>query len=117
MDHPSYLSSAVWGVAGAFVYAAPRLIACLITCREKGDKPWLCLAEFVVSLIIGAIGAAAFSTVAMGLAHMKDVNAASALTGMLVNPVAPKLIGAAGAIMSSVIESPLAKALKGGEKP
>lgn len=107
---------AVWGVLGAFAYAGPRLLPCLTSAHDGGRKPWACVGEFVICLIIGGIGAGAFSALAINLTHVKDVNAVAAFIGLLANPCVPRVTGAAPALLSAMLESPLAKALKGDNK-
>lgn len=105
-----------WGVLGAFVYAANRLVPCLAAARAAKQWPWGCVADFFISLAVGGIGAAAFTTVAEGFVHLKDPNAVATLIGLLANPIVPKITGSAPALLGLVLESPLARALKGETK-
>lgn len=94
---------AVWGFLGAFIYAAPRWVACLVACREAKASPWPCALELAVALATGSIAAAAFSATAMALSHVKDANAVSAMVGLLANPTAPKLVTALSSVVATAI--------------
>jgi hypothetical protein len=107
-------SAAIWGALGAFIYGAPRLIACAIACRDAGTSSWLCVLEFGVALLIGTIAAAAFSALVLSLTHLKDGHAISAMIGLLANPTAPKVVSRVSDIMGGVIGAILGKPF--GEK-
>lgn len=116
-DYLSVLAHALWGAAGAFVYAGPRLVACIKTCRSKGTPITECVGDFVVAILTGAIaGAACGLFVAAHLNQTQDhqVRAVVALTGFFANPVAPGLAKALSAkeILKDVLQAVL-KALGG----
>lgn len=104
---------ALWGVLGAFIYAAPRWVACLVACRESGAPGWLCTLEFAVALGTGAIAAAAFSAAALGLTGLKDANAISAMIGLLANPTAPALVNKLSAVVGSTLGAAIGARLAG----
>lgn len=105
-----------WGAGGAFVFAAPRWIACLVACREAGTPGWHCTGEFVVALLIGAFAAEAFSAFASEVLHMKDANAVSAMIGLLANPMAPRIAAGGAGIVGNLLNSKIGKALQGEDK-
>lgn len=116
-DYLSVLAHALWGAAGAFVYAGPRLVACIKTCRGKGVGISECVGEFIVAMLTGAItGATCGLFVAAHLNQTQDhqVRAVVALTGFFANPVAPGLAKALSAkeIIKDVLQAVL-KALGG----
>lgn len=78
---------AAWGFLGAFCYAGPRLVSCFIKARDEARGWWLCGLDFIVAIIVGAIAAASFGTLALTLLHLNDQNAASALVGWVANRV------------------------------
>lgn len=117
MDHLFSLSFALWGAAGAFIPSAPRLAACLNSCKETGARGFACTGDFLIALLIGAIGAAAFSPVAIQLSHLKDPAAIATMIGLLANRLAPNLIKGADSVLGAAVESPLAKLLRGSDKP
>jgi hypothetical protein len=89
---PDFLFYGLWGLSGAFIYAAPKLTVCYFTARES-KLPWRrCAAEFPVSLTIGAIGAAAISGWLSHLPGWADTRAVATLVGMVMNTVSPALI-------------------------
>jgi hypothetical protein len=93
-----------WGAAGAFVYGAPRLHSCLIS-PKPGETTPSCVFEFVVALIVGAIGAAALAPWVVAWRHMtepRDLNAVASLIGLLANPTAPTLITFAPRLASTI---------------
>lgn len=107
---------AVWGFLGAFIYAGPRLAACIMSCRETGVNWALCLLEFAFALATGAIAAAAFSATAMNLIHVSDTTAIATTIGLLANPIAPKMIATASGVLNAALSSRLGRALQGDEK-
>ena len=116
-DYLSILGHALWGSAGAFVYAGPRLVACIKTCRSKGVGISECVGDFLVAIITGGIaGAACGLFVAAHLNQTQDhqVRAIVALTGFFANPVAPGLAKSLSAkeILKDVLQAVL-KALGG----
>jgi hypothetical protein len=85
-------SYALWGAAGAFIYAAPKLVLCFFTARAA-KLPWgRCLAEFPVSMLTGTIMAAAFSQWISKTFGQGDMSAVAAVIGMMANTVAPGMI-------------------------
>jgi hypothetical protein len=109
-------SPALVGLAGSFIYAAPRWLACMVGHREAKSPVWPCFAEFLTSLAIGAIAAFAFCAVVMGFAHVKDINAIGALIGLLANPVAPKISNGFADIVGGVVNSKIGQLLGRGDK-
>ena len=91
------ITPATWGLLGAFCYAGPRLVTCAIKARDEARGWWFCGLDFIVAIIIGAIAAAAFGTVALTFLHLSDHNAASAFVGWVANGVD------AGAILGKLI--------------
>lgn len=108
----------VWGALGAFIYAAPRLSACLVAARQRGGGWGVCALEFATALITGTIAAAAFApSVARLLApDAHDLNAVAAMIGLLANPTAPKLVETLSTIASNVVSGRLLKSIKGDEQ-
>lgn len=109
----------VWGFLGAFIYAAPRLSACMYAAREAGAGGWRCIFDFVTSLAIGAIAAAAFTPWALrflGEAATDQHNAIAALVGLMANPTAPRLVDVFSALASNVLSEKLLKLFKGDPK-
>ncbi|HEY3694188.1 hypothetical protein [Phenylobacterium sp.] len=105
MEH-LFVQPAVWGFLGAFIYAGPRLSACIASPKEHGESPFACLVEFAIALIVGAIGAAAFAPwiiVSRGLTEARDLNAVAVLIGLMANPTAPTLISFAPRLASTVL--------------
>jgi hypothetical protein len=89
---PMFEQPAFWGAAGAFIYAAPQWLACLVACGKSGSPAWSCTAEFGVALATGAIAAGAFTALAVGMNPIKDVNAIASMIGLLANSTAPLLV-------------------------
>lgn len=88
----SALLPAFWGSCGAFIYAGPRWVACLVASREKGVGSWVCLVELTVAIGVGAVAASAFSALAHRLTGIPDANAISAMIGLLANPLTPTIV-------------------------
>lgn len=107
---------AIWGFMGAFIYAAPRLVKCFLTCKEAGTSGWFCTMEFVIALATGAIAAAAWAALVMGWTHVRDSNAMSATIGLLVNPLAPMMVSTASGVINAALSSKLGRVLQGDEK-
>lgn len=103
---PETWISAWWGIGGAFIYAAPRWVACMVASRKTGGGVTLCTVEGVVAIIVGAIAAAAFSGLASGVLNMKDATAVSAMVGLVANRID----------LAAVLGGRLLKSLKGDEK-
>lgn len=97
---------AVWGLAGAWIYAAPRWLACVYGQPGTFWKAhWRCTLEAGVCLAVGALAAAAFAGWIITAWHPvgADMPAIAAMIGLLANPIAPRLVdglssAAAGAI-------------------
>lgn len=87
---------AFWGLCGAFVYAAPRLLVSLTELISGAPaRLWLVLAEFAVSLSFGPIGAAGFSQFVANTLHqttVPELRAIAVVIGMIANPTAPLLV-------------------------
>ena len=84
-------NAAWWGLCGAFIYAGPQLGVCLVASKKSGSPSWVCFFEFTVTMICGAIAAAAFSEFIADWAHLKNSNAIAAAIGWFVIPIAPRL--------------------------
>jgi hypothetical protein len=84
-----------WGFCGAFIYAAPRLSACLFSAQETG-APWAkCAVDGAFAVVIGPISAGAFTGSVQsywGLTSNEHLPAVSAMIGLLANPLAPSAI-------------------------
>lgn len=115
MDDISQLLPALWGAAGAFIYAGPRWVACLIAARETKRFGWACFAEFVVAIIVGAISAAAFSAVALRLTDVRDGNAIAAMIGLLANPLTPAVIKKATDVAGNTLGNRVGRAIGGDQ--
>lgn len=112
-----HLEPAGWGLAGAFIYAAPRLSACLFSGHRSGG-PGRCLFEFGLALSIGAVAAAVFGPWLqdlLGRAGHKDLNAICALIGLMANPAAPRIVDALGGLAVGALNGTLWKALSSKE--
>lgn len=97
------IEPAGWGAAGAFIYGAPRLSACLSAPETRRAA---CVFEFFVTLIIGAIGAAAFGpwiATWRGMKTSNDLNAICAVVGLLANPTAPVLLSLAPKMANTIL--------------
>jgi hypothetical protein len=108
---------AAWGFLGAFIYAAPRWVACAWASRGAA---WRCSIEAVVCLAVGAIAAAAFARWALAFLHQSagDLNAVAAMIGLLANSLAPRLVDGFSALAANAITTRAAKLLKSeSEKP
>lgn len=85
---------ALWGLLGAFIYAAPKFSACFFAARQEGGSVVVCAVEGFISLAIGTI---ASPLVAPWLQNFlkrdgsHETMAIAAVVGLLANPVAPKL--------------------------
>lgn len=101
-----FSSPAVYGGAGAFIYAAPRLLACLRSPKDHGDSVFSCSFEFIIALTIGAIGAGAFAPWLAGVRGMtepRDLNAIAVIIGLMANPTAPTIITFAPRMASTIL--------------
>lgn len=83
---------AFWGLLGSLVYAGPRLVVGL---SEGPPRPWVPWAEAVMSLVVGTVGAAAFTEVTAEVLHLtgaSNLRAIAVAGGMAANPVAPAAV-------------------------
>lgn len=83
----------LWGGAGAFVFAAPRLLVCIQACKESGRAA--CVLEFIFAILIGVIGAEGVGPAASQWLHRTaeyEVRALAVFLGLLANPAAPGLV-------------------------
>lgn len=104
---------AFWGFLGAFIYAAPRWVACLAGTRtDNGGSNAVCTLEAVIALVIGAIAASAFGDMVMTVFKLDNSNSACAIIGLLANPVTPKLVEAAPSMLNGFLTSWAGKSLK-----
>lgn len=88
-------SPALWGLAGAVVFAGPKLTACIYNATETKVPYSRCVLETITALIIGVISAAAFEPWLAGIVHMTtppDQRALSTVIGIAANPTAPGII-------------------------
>lgn len=84
--HPAF-----WGFGGAFIYAAPKLVACMAVKRETGEgSVRVCGLEFFLSLLVGAFAAGAFSKTVANFINLPDPAALAAMIGLLANH--PRLV-------------------------
>lgn len=85
---------ALWGLSGAFVYAAPRLLVSLFDASQPG-RPAKSVAEFLVAISFGPIAAAGFGPFLADEFHRtsaSELRAAAVVAGMIVNSAAPSLV-------------------------
>lgn len=83
----------IWGLAGAFLYAAPKLILCMSRDSETGWKN--CIATFCVAMIAGPVLAESFGPwLGYRFEWMiePDGRALFVTIGLTGNPTAPLLI-------------------------
>lgn len=86
---------AFWGFAGAFAYAAPQFSSCIFASTVGGGSWVRRMFDFVVSLVIGTIAAAAGAELIQEVFHIPGsqwMRAISTIMGLLANPVAPKIV-------------------------
>jgi hypothetical protein len=86
---------AIWGLLGAFAYAAPRLLVALTSENRKFSA----IGEALVAHGIGSAGAAAFTQFLANTFHQTseaDLRAIAFVLGMIANPVAPGIIHLVG---------------------
>jgi hypothetical protein len=86
----------MWGTLGAVVYAAPRLLACVIA-NLKTQHGWIvCAAEAVIALVVGAISAGAVAPWFQGVLFkgggQETMRVTAAMIGLIANRAAPKII-------------------------
>lgn len=91
----SILYWALWGVLGAFVYAAPRVLVSWADSRST-DKPMLPhIAEFLISLTFGPIFSAGFGPFVAGYLTREsshELRAIALVIGMVANPASPLVV-------------------------
>lgn len=119
LPHLDVFFQALWGLAGAAVYAAPRWALCVKVCRRSGCDPRECHEELATSLLIGAIAAAALGLYVaenLGQTEPHQIRAVTALIGLVANRAAPGLIKifSAKEALTSILQLAL-KALTGGK--
>lgn len=103
------LGFAIWGLLGAFVYAAPRLIVTLSEERAP-SKRWMPWAEFFISLVTGPIGSAGFAQLVGITIHqtaVADLRAIALVIGMVANPVSPAIVHLVGENILHRLNAPL----------
>ncbi len=85
-----------WGFLGAFVYAGPKVLACIFENRDEARHPLaFCLLEFVVSLMIGVLVAEMFGPWVIGFLKLDgqaSLRAVAGLIGLLANPLSPEVV-------------------------
>jgi hypothetical protein len=107
-------SPAFWGVAGAFIYASQRWLACLLSSRGLGFAVQChCTLEFGVALVSGGIAASAFSSMIIQKYDLKDANAIATLVGLLVNPTTPVFVRRVSQLVGSALASKVEEKLPG----
>jgi hypothetical protein len=102
-------SPALWGFLGAFIYAAPRLTACIFASRQAGVGWFLCGFEFALALLIGVAAALPFAPLAASVLKVSDqaqIRAIAATIGLLANPAAPKVIDILSGRMLNYLKGP-----------
>lgn len=86
----------LWGMAGAFIYAAPRLAVCIKKCRKAQANIGDCVLEFTIALATGWIAAEAgamWLSQQLSQTEEHQTRAVAVVLGLLANPVAPVLVG------------------------
>lgn len=104
-------SPILWGFLGAFIYAGPRLTACVFAARQTETGWFECGFEFAVALLIGVASAWAFAPWGASVLKATDpaqIRAIAATIGLLANPAAPKVI--------DLLSGRVLQMLKGPEK-
>lgn len=106
---------ALWGLAGAAIYAAPRWLAC----KFEGDGGLVrCTLDALVCLAVGTLAAAAFAPWALDFLHQKQryLSAIAAMIGLLANPTAPRLVEKLSAVVAGLTASRVEKIGRGDER-
>lgn len=106
---------ALWGLLGAFVYAAPRLVVAFSEQREGPPVLWLPVAEFVIALACGPIGAAGFTQLIADFirkSNPADLRAIALVIGMVANPLAPSIVHLVGEGILRHVGAPLRQSKK-----
>lgn len=91
----SLVEWALWGLAGAFVYAAPRLLISLTEAGAAGFYLWRHVAAFIVALAFGPIAGAGIAPFLASEFHrtvIAEHRAIAIVIGMVANPVAPSIV-------------------------
>lgn len=110
----------LWGMAGAFIYAAPRLTICIRNCRANNSPISDCLMEFAFALATGWIaaeGGAMWLAQHLSQSQEHQVRAVAVVLGLLSNPIAPIMVAMLSGkdFLRTVLEAAL-KSL-GGPRP
>lgn len=105
------LEYAFWGLLGAVVYAAPRG---LVVVSENVTKIRLIrtFCEFIVSLVVGAIGSAGFAEIVSNTLRqtgVADLRAIAVVLGMVANPIAPGIVHLIGEGFLRRLGAPIAR--------
>ena len=104
---------ALWGLAGAFAYAAPRLPPALDGREKSRWRPWT---EALISLCMGPVGAAGVGPYVSMLIHwesLPECRALAILIGLVVNPVAPAAVDLWTNFVLARLGHPLARSNRG----
>lgn len=101
----------VWGLGGAFLFAAPRLFRCWVGCRDTGAPRLDCFFDFFVCLAIGAIASSAFTPSLLTRVGAEHQNGVSTLVGVLANPLIPVITKEAPRMWERIL-----KAMLGGDR-
>jgi hypothetical protein len=56
-----FSKAALWGLIGGFIYAGPKLSACLYAKSQTGERSGFCIVDFVVGVMTGAAASAALT--------------------------------------------------------
>lgn len=87
---------AAWGIAGAFIYAAPKLLISLSEDEVDGNPHRARhIAAFVLALTFGPIAGAGFGPLLAAEFHrtsLAELRAIAIVVGMVANPVAPQVV-------------------------
>lgn len=93
-----------WGLAGAFVYASPRLLVKLGNETLTARQAIMAVIETVIALIIGPIIAAGIGPAVaahLGFVTYEANCAIAVMGGMLANPLGPLVIKA---VQAGIVE-------------
>lgn len=92
------VSDALWGLAGALIYAGARLIAQLLGAEVlTGRRTWRAVAQFTLAMVAGPAFAAALSSTVMKIAAAHaDVDAVAFLLGLSANTIWPIFVDGVG---------------------
>lgn len=88
---------ALWGLLGAFVYAAPRLLVAWGDSKATEARLWVPASEFVVALAFGPIFSVGFGPFAatrinLGSIGVEGLRAVALVIGLVANPIAPLIV-------------------------